>query len=96
MNQFKNSWDFFIANWKYFLVLGMPLIAIESLNGYLVMPLQEFTQPEDFIEFFKTNSVIIALIGVVGILLQISLIGGLWVSYMACLLYTSPSPRDRG
>ena len=83
MNQFKNSWDFFIANWKYFLVLGMPLIAIESLNGYLVVPLQEFTQPEDFIEFFKTNSIIIALISVVGILLQISLIGGLWVSYIA-------------
>ena len=35
------------------------------------------------LEFFKTNSIIIALISVVGILLQISLIGGLWVSYMA-------------
>ena len=83
MNQFKNSWGFSFANWKYFLVLGMPLIVIESLTGYLVLPLQEITQPEDFIVFFETNSLIIALVGVVGILIQISLIGGLWVSYMA-------------
>ena len=83
MNQFKNSWGFAFANWKYFLVLGLPVIAIESLIGYLVIPLGEMTQPEDFIEFFESNALIISLVVIASILVQISLVGGLWISYMA-------------
>ena len=33
--------------------------------------------------FFESNALIVALIGIIGLVLQISLIGGLWVSYMA-------------
>ena len=83
MNQFKNAWEFAFANWKYFLALGLPIIAIESLVGFLVAPLGDMTQPTDFIEFFESNGPIIGLIVIVGLVLQISLIGGLWVSYMA-------------
>ena len=83
MNQFKSSWEFAFSNWKYFLTLGLPLIAIESLTAFLIMPLGEMTQPEDFIDFFESNALIVALIGIIGLVLQISLIGGLWVSYMA-------------
>ena len=83
MNQFKNSWEFAFANWKYFLALGLPIIAIESLVGFLVVPLGDITQPEDFMEFFESNGIIIALVSITGLILQISLIGALWVSYMA-------------
>ena len=83
MNQFKNSWGFALSNWKYFLTLGLPVIAIESLTGFLVIPLEEITQLEDYIEFFESNSLIIGLVGIIGIILNISLVGGLWVSYMA-------------
>lgn len=83
MNQFKSSWEFAFSNWKYFLTLGLPLIAIESLTAFLIMPLGEMTQPEDFVDFFESNALIVALIGIIGLVLQISLIGGLWVSYMA-------------
>ena len=83
MNQFKSSWEFAFSNWRYFLTLGLPLIAIESLTAFLIMPLGEMTQPEDFVDFFESNALIVGLIGIIGLVLQISLIGGLWVSYMA-------------
>ncbi len=83
MNQFKSSWEFAFSNWRYFLALGLPLIAIESLTAFLIMPLGEMTQPEDFVDFFESNALMVALIGIIGLVLQISLIGGLWVSYMA-------------
>ena len=83
MNQFKSSWEFAFSNWRYFLALGLPLIAIESLAAFLIMPLGEMTQPEDFVDFFESNALIVGLIGIIGLVLQISLIGGLWVSYMA-------------
>ena len=83
MNQFKSSWEFTFSNWKYFLALGLPLIVIESLSAFLIMPLGEMTQPEDFVGFFESNGLIIGLVTITGLVLQISLIGGLWVSYMA-------------
>ena len=83
MNQFKSSWQFAFANWKFFLMLALPVIAIESLTGYLVMPLNDLTQPEDFVYFFQANSLIIAMVGIVGLILQISFLGGLWVGYMS-------------
>ena len=83
MNQFKSSWEFAFSNWRYFLALGLPLIAIESLTAFLIMPLGEMTQPEDFVDFFESNALIVGLIGIISLVLQISLIGGLWVSYMA-------------
>ena len=83
MNQFKSSWEFAFSNWKYFLTLGLPLIAIESLTAFLIMPLGEMTQPEDLVDFFESNALIVGLIVIIGLVLQISLIGGLWVSYMA-------------
>ena len=83
MNQFKSSWQYTFENWKFFLLLALPVIAIESLTGYLVMPLGDMTQPEDFIEFFESNSLIIALVGIVGLILQISFIGGLWIGFVS-------------
>ena len=47
------------------------------------MPLGSLTQPEDFVDFFQANSLIIAMVGIVGLILQISFLGGLWVGYMS-------------
>ena len=74
---------FAFANWKFFLILGLPIIAMETILGYLVMPLNEMTQPEDFFEFFETNSLMIGLVGLIGLIVQISFLGGIWVAYMS-------------
>ena len=83
MNQFIDAWQFVFKNWKYFLVLALPLIAIESTVGYLLIPLGDMTQPEDFIEFLEANSLVIGLVSITGIVLQMAFIGGLYLSYMA-------------
>ena len=83
MNQFMDAWRFVFKNWKYFLVLALPLIAIESTVGYLLIPLGDMTQPEDFIEFLEANSLVIGLVSITGIVLQMAFIGGLYLSYMA-------------
>ena len=83
MNQFKAAWGFAFANWKFFLILGLPIIAMETILGYLVMPLNEMTQPEDFFEFFETNSLMIGLVGLIGLIVQISFLGGIWFAYMS-------------
>ena len=64
-------------------MLALPLIAIESTVGYLLIPLGDMTQPEDFMEFFQSNSIVIGLVSITGIILQMAFIGGLYLSYMA-------------
>ncbi len=83
MNQFKAAWSFAFANWKFFLILGLPIIAMETIFGYLVSPLNEMTQPEDFFEFFENNSLMIGLVGLIGLVVQISFLGGVWIAYMS-------------
>ena len=83
MNQFKTAWEFTFANWKYFLMLILPVAAVESLAAYMFLPLNDMTQPEDFANFFSDNSIAIILVFIMSTVLQISLIGGMWISYMA-------------
>ena len=83
MDQFKNSWEFLFSNWKFFLTLALPLITVQTLTGYLIMPLAEMTQPEDFLGFFESNSGVIALVGIIGLIIQISFMGGIWMGYMS-------------
>ena len=83
MNQFKTAWEFAFANWKYFLMLILPVAAVESLAAYMFLPLNDVTQPEDIANFFSDNSIAIMLVFIMSTVLQISLIGGMWVSYMA-------------
>ena len=83
MNQFKTAWEFAFANWKYFLMLILPVAAVESLAAYMFLPLNDVTQPEDIANFFSDNSIAIILVFIMSTVLQVSLIGGLWVSFMA-------------
>ena len=83
MNQFKTAWEFAFANWKYFLMLVLPVAAVESLAAYMFLPLNDVSQREDIANFFNDNSTAIILVFILSTVLQVSLIGGLWVSYMA-------------
>ena len=94
MNQFKDAWTYTFINWKYFLVLGLPVMAIEFMLAYLIMPLGEITQPDDFISFFEANSLIIFLVGITGLVVQVSFIGGLYVSYMSIDTNVSINPMN--
>jgi len=91
MNQFKNAWTYAFVNWKYFLVLGLPVIAVEFMVAYLFTSLVEKNQYE-LISFFETNSLIIGLVGITGLIVQVSFIGGLYVSYMSIELNTPINP----
>ena len=53
MNQFKTAWEFAFANWKYFLMLVLPVAAVESLAAYMFLPLYNVTQPEDIANLVK-------------------------------------------
>ena len=83
MNQFKTAWEFTFVNWKYFFMLVLPVAAVESLAAYMFLPLNDVSQPEDIANFFSDNSTAIILVFILSTVLQVSLIGGLWVSYMA-------------
>ncbi len=91
MNQFKNAWAYAFVNWKYFLVLGLPVIAVEFMVAYLFTSLVEKNQYE-LISFFETNSLIIGLVGITGLIVQVSFIGALYVSYMSIELNIPINP----
>ena len=69
-------------------------MAIEFMLAYLIMPLGEITQPDDFISFFEANSLIIFLVGITGLVVQVSFIGGLYVSFMSIDTNVSINPMS--
>ena len=81
MNQFKHAWNFYLNNWQYFFILAAPVMFIEGLVAYLILPVQNLTQPEDIVDFFNSNASLIGLVGLFGTVLSISFLGGLYVSY---------------
>jgi len=83
MNQFKHAWAFYINHWQYFLMLAAPVMAIEVIAAYMLMPLQNLTQPEDMLDFFNNNGSVIGLVGLAGLVLSMSFIGAIYVAYDA-------------
>ena len=83
MNQFKHAWNFAFNNWQYFLILAAPVMAVEIATASLIAPVQNVTQPEDLMTFIEDNSMVIGTIGLLGMVLSISFIGGLFVAYNA-------------
>ena len=83
MNQFKHAWNFAFNNWQYFLILAAPVMAVEIATASLIAPVQNVTQPEDLMTFTEDNSMVIGTIGLLGMVLSISFIGGLFVAYNA-------------
>ena len=83
MNQFKHAWNFAFNNWQYFLILAAPVMAVEIATASLIAPVQNVTQPEDLMTFIEDNSMVIGTIGLLGMVLSISFIGGLFIAYNA-------------
>lgn len=83
MNQFIQSWKFSLKNWKFFLNLGLPVISIDIIYGYLVLPLEGMTQFADIALYIDGNIGIFFLVIVIWSIVQISFLGGVWIAYMS-------------
>jgi hypothetical protein len=83
MNQFKHAWVFALNNWQFFLLLVAPVMTVEVATAYLISPMQNVTQPEDLLIFIKDNTAVIGTVGILGMILSMSFIGGLYVAYDA-------------
>ena len=81
MNQFRNAWNFYFNNWQFFAILAAPVFFVEVAAAYLVMPLENVTQPDDIVDFFSANSGPIGLLGFLGMILSISFLGGLHIAF---------------
>ena len=77
MNQFIQSWKFSLKNWKFFLILGLPVISIDIIYGYLVLPVEGMTQFEDIALYIDRNIGIFFLVIVIWFIVQISFLGEL-------------------
>ncbi|MDA0713146.1 MAG: hypothetical protein O2897_04075 [bacterium] len=76
MNQFKHAWVFALNNWQFFLLLVAPVMTVEVATTYLISPMQNVTQPEDLLIFIKDNTAVIGTVGILGMILSMSFIGG--------------------
>ena len=83
MNQFIQSWKFSLKNWKFFLNLGLPVISIDIIYGYLVLPVGGMTQFADIALYIDGNIGIFFLVIVIWSIVQISFLGGVWIAYMS-------------
>ena len=57
MNQFNQAWNFYLGNWKFFIMLSAPVMMLEVAMASMIMPIQGATQPEDILDFFNENLV---------------------------------------
>ena len=94
MNQFRSAWNFYFNNWQFFAVLAAPVFFVEVAAAYLVIPLENATQPDDIIDFFSSNSGPIGLLGFLGMILSISFLGGMHVAFDAKYSDSSIGPLN--
>ena len=45
MNQFNQAWNFYLRNWKFFIMLSAPVMMLEVAMASMIMPIQGATQP---------------------------------------------------
>ncbi|MBL6818441.1 MAG: hypothetical protein ISQ64_03440 [SAR86 cluster bacterium] len=94
MNQFRSAWNFYFNNWQFFAVLAAPVFFVEVAAAYLVIPLENATQPDDIIDFFSSNWGPIGLLGFLGMILSISFLGGMHVAFDAKYSDSSIEPLN--
>ena len=83
MNQFKSAWNFYFNNWQFFAVLAAPVFFVEIATAHLFAPLQNTTVAEDVVEFFSSNGSLIGIMGFLGMILSVSFLGALHLSFDA-------------
>jgi len=94
MNQFRSAWNFYFNNWQFFAVLVAPVFFVEVATAYLIMPLENVTQPDDIAEFVASNLTPLILLLFSTILLTTSLYGALHVGFDAKHSSTSIEPLN--
>jgi hypothetical protein len=94
MNQFRSAWNFYFNNWQFFAVLAAPVFFVEVAAAYLVIPLENVTQPDDIVDFFSSNLGPIGLLGFLGMILSISFLGGMHVAFDAKYSDSSIEPLN--
>ena len=94
MNQFRSAWNFYFNNWQFFAVLAAPVFFVEVAAAYIVIPLENVTQPDDIVHFFSSNSGSIGLLGFLGMILSISFLGGMHVAFDAKSSNSSIEPLN--
>lgn len=94
MNQFRSAWNFYFNNWQFFAVLAAPVFFVEVAVAYLVIPLENVTQPDDIVDFFSSNLGPIGLLGFLGMILSISFLGGMHVAFDAKYSDSSIEPLN--
>ena len=83
MNQFKSAWNFYLNNWQFFAVLAAPVFFVEVATAHLFAPLEDATVAEDIVEFFSSNGSLIGIMGLLGMILSVSFLGALHLSFDA-------------
>ena len=81
MNQFNQAWNFYLRNWKFFIMLSAPVMMLEVAMASMIMPIQGATQPEDILDFFNENLVFLGPISLLGMVLSMAFMGALFVAY---------------
>jgi hypothetical protein len=81
MNQFINAWKFFIDNAGYLIALALPVAFMEVSMASILQPIQQLTQPEDFVEYINSNGAIFLAVAFLAIIVQMGFLGGLWIGF---------------
>ena len=47
----------------------------------ILQPIQQLTQPEDFVEYINSNGAIFLAVAILAIIVQMGFLGGLWIGF---------------
>ena len=81
MNQFNQAWNFYLRNWKFFIILSAPVMMLEVAMASMIMPIQGATQPEDISNFLNENLFFLLPISVLGLVLSMAFMGAIFIAY---------------
>ncbi len=94
MNQFINAWKFTIDNAGYFVALAIPVAFMEVSVAYMLQPIQDATQPEDFIDYIDSNGGLFIAVAFIATIIQMGFLGGLWIGFTSLSDGADISPLD--
>ncbi len=92
MHQIKSSINFVKDNLNFLFLLILPIVFVDLLSSYIFLGMGEITQPEDLREYFFANQNLIFLVIIVGLVVQVSYSGGVFVAMQSLVSgnYISP------
>ena len=80
MNQFLSAWKFTSDHLGYLVALALPVAFMEVSVAYLLLPIQDATQPEDLIEYINSNGSLFLLTAALATIIQMGFVGGIWIA----------------